>query len=232
VAARNRWDRFDIIEADEQSVRQRAASLANWQRWRDPRSRKRVSRYDASDGTDLYLYAGGNENAFLGDFFADVWKYSVADNAWTQLHDGEGKAPDPRIWANLEHDAANNQLILFAGHDETNLGNNNQLWTFNLEKNTWKEVMAGDVWNKPQRGVCDFPADFTIIDPASPERRQAAASAMTADGLLVVGGKTACGNIDDAWTYDPTAAAWTNHFLATAGEVCLRNSQSCQSMCF
>lgn len=187
----------------------------------------------ATDGTTMWVYGGGDENAFFGPFFSDLWALDLASGAWTRLHDGVAGAPRGRTWANLLHDGARGRLLLWAGHDDGNLGNTNQVWAFDLGASTWSQLREGDVFANPPAGVCDFPADFTTIDPASPERRQAGAAMWGADGqLLVVGGKTDCGNINDVWQFDPAAETWTERFRATAGEVCIRGAEGCETMCF
>ena len=64
-------------------------------------------------------------------------------------------------------------------------------------------LTQGDTYNRPAYGVCDFPADFTNVDPNSPERRAAAAWTLTDDNrFMVFGGKTDCGNANDVWALD------------------------------
>ena len=78
-----------------------------------------------------------------------------------------------------------------------------------------------------------LPADFTKIDPDGPERRAGAAVAMTDDGqMLVFGGKTDCGNANDVWSLNLATDTWELRSKANEGEVCLRFSDSCSSMCF
>jgi len=125
------------------------------------------------------------------------------------------------------------KLVLFGGHDAGALGNNNEVWTFDPSTGDWDRQIRGDTWNKPANGVCDFPADFATIDDASPERREAAAGALTDAGqLIIAGGKSDCGNLNDVWTLDPATSTWTERFVATEGEACLRTKASCSSMCF
>jgi N-acetylneuraminic acid mutarotase len=186
----------------------------------------------ASDGDRLFVYGGGDEGAFLGSFFRDLWAFDPADGSWTELHDGSGNAPAARIWANLEFDKAGSRLILFGGHDDGTLGNNNELWSFDLDSLKWKRLAKGDVYNAPQNDVCDFPADFTTIDEDAPERRDAAASTVAGGEMILFGGKTDCGNVNDVWTLNFASETWTNVARATEGEVCLRAYQECSTMCF
>jgi len=194
---------------------------------------KRLYHSMATDGDRLYVYGGGDENALFGSFFRDVWVLDLATLAWSELHSGDGDAPLGRIWAPMEYDAENHRLVVFGGHDDGVLGNNNELWTFDLTGNFWTRLSAGDEHNAPANGVCDFPPDFTMIDDASPERRNAGVSAVTPEGELVIfGGKTDCGNANDVWALDMAGESWSEWFRATEGEVCLRASQECREMCF
>ncbi|MCB9665317.1 MAG: hypothetical protein H6732_14495 [Alphaproteobacteria bacterium] len=186
----------------------------------------------AADDGHLYVFGGGGSDALVGSFMADLWSLDVATGSWTELHDGSGKAPRGRIWADLVHDAERDRLLLWAGHDDGELGNTNQIWAFGLGTGKWTQVREGDVHNQPANGFCDFPADFTLVDPESPERREAGVAVWAEGELMIFGGKADCGNLDDVWTYDPAADVWTERSRATSGEVCPRIGGTCSSMCF
>ena len=187
----------------------------------------------ATDGDRMYVYGGGDENALFGTgFFPDLWALDLATGEWTELNDGSGNAPVDRFWAGLEHDPNGNRLVLFGGHDSGNLGNTNQVWAFDLTTEQWSSILEGDTYNSPANGQCDFPADFTTVDDASPERRNAGVVTRGDDALIIFGGKTDCGNANDVWALDLATDTWTEWSRATMGEVCLRANQTCSSMCF
>jgi len=184
-------------------------------------------------GTKLYVYGGGDENAFFGPFFGDLWELDIESLSWTELHDGNGDAPDGRIWADLMVDEDNNALFLWAGHDDGSLGNTNQVWSFDLNSLEWTEVAAGDLFANPANGFCDFPDDFTEPDLDAPERRYSGAATLNEDGFIIFGGKTDCGQVNDVWTFDTDSMLWTERSSATAGEICARTfSDGCESLCF
>ncbi len=200
---------------------------------------RRLFHAMATDGEMIYVYGGGDENAFLGPFLDDLWAYDPETNQWTEmLHGG----PDPngpakpldRFWANLEYDPVLDALILFGGHDNTELGNTNQVYHYSLSEGRWYRDRIGDEFNTPGNGFCDFPADFVTIDVESPERRNAGASVMTGDGkMLIFGGKTDCGLINDVWSYDVATTTWTELSPATSGQACLRANQAgCTTLCY
>lgn len=187
----------------------------------------------SDDGRTMYVYGGGDEGAFTGPFFGDLWALDLETLRWTELHDGGGEAPRARIWAALHHDGARDRLVLFGGHDDGSLGNTNEVWEFRLSEGVWNRLREGDVQTASANGFCDFPADFVDPDLKSPERRNAFASAITDRGeLIVFGGKTDCGIINDVWTWSLERGGWSERSPATAGEICLRASASCSSMCF
>lgn len=187
----------------------------------------------SDDGRTMYVYGGGDENAFVGPFFGDLWAFDVQAGAWTELHDGRGDAPAARIWASLVHDPAGGRLLLFGGHDDGELGNTNELWEFRLGEGAWSRLVRGDVLQSGAAGFCDFPADFVDPDLDAPERRNAAVVALTGDReVIAFGGKSDCGLLNDVWAWSSESGAWAERSPATAGEICLRSYAECSTMCY
>ena len=187
----------------------------------------------SDDGSTMFVYGGGDENAFVGPFFADLWAYDIEAGEWSVLDAGNG-GPVPSIWGDLVYDGARRRLLLWGAHEDNQLGNNNKVWAFDLEASTWNLLVEGDVQRTEPNGFCDFPADFVEVDMSVPERRSAGAAVLTdADELMIFGGKTDCGIIDDVWTWSVTDATWTNLVRAKTGEICLRAfAEGCTTMCF
>jgi hypothetical protein len=199
----------------------------------DPGERLFHAMTVSEDGATVYAYGGGDENAFLGPFFADLWALDVASGDWTELDDGGLGSPDGRIWPNLLHDGERGRLLLWAGHDDGNLGNTNQVWAWDLATADWSEAEKGDTFNNSAFGFCDFPSDFTEPDLDAPERRYAGAAALTGDELIVFGGKTDCGQVNDVWSWTLEGQSWTERSSATFGEICARTfAGECESLCF
>lgn len=183
----------------------------------------------ASDESTLWVYGG--TASFFGPFLGDLHALDVATGAWTELHAGGAGAPAPRFWGNLVHDAAGDRLLLWAGHDDTNLGNTNQLWAFDLSANTWAQLEFGDALTGAANGFCDFPADFVTADIAAPERRNGGLAVMAGDTLRVFGGESDCGILNDVWSWTDTGR-WVNETRSTGGEICQRTSGSCTTLCY
>lgn len=185
----------------------------------------------SSDGF-FYVYGGGDERAFTGPFLDDLWALDMSSLSWTELHGGGADAPDGRLSPSVVVDEERGRLVVFGGHDDGALGNNNQVWAFDLDSGSWTQLREGDVYAN-SGAVCNLPSDFTDPDFDSPERRYTQASALTDDGQMIVfGGKTDCGVVDDIWAFDLASDTWTEWAGATTGEVCLRAYAECEGLCF
>lgn len=186
----------------------------------------------------IVVYSGANEEAFIeANNYRDMWAFDVNAGTWTMLHDGAGLAPQSRFWTRMSYDPEGDQYFLFGGHDDTNLGNANDLWTFDPITSSWNLKRVGDTWANDALGFCDFPPDFTNVDMEAPERRnahvQVYADSDTCPGLIVSMGKTDCGNADDVWRWNVDEDQWQELVAARAGEMCLRADRGfdCFSMC-
>ena len=186
------------------------------------------------DGGTVYAFAGGDENAFQGPLLADLWALDMESLEWTMLHAGgpiipDDNAPSTRFAPDL-FAIPGDKLLMFAGHDELT-GPTNVVWEFDIAEGDWDRKEQGDVWNTPANGFCDFPPDFTEIDPDAPERRYFGVSGITDSGtLMTFGGRTDCGLINDAWSWTE-AGGWTRRSVSSGGEVCLRAFAECADMC-
>jgi hypothetical protein len=186
----------------------------------------------------LVYYGGDDEDAFFGsDSLGDLWAYDLDDNAWIQLHAGVDVAPAGRFWTRLAYDHVNDRYLMFGGHDDTQLGNTNEIWSFDPQNFAWQQLRPGDTYNNPSTGFCQFPPDFSSVDMASPERRNGHAVTFStresAPGLLTTMGKTDCGATDDVWRWRIDTDEWEELDTAREGEMCLRADRGfdCAEMC-
>jgi hypothetical protein len=189
------------------------------------------------DGRVAYLFSGGDANAFQGPFLADVWKLDLASETWSQVATS-GDDPKGRIKHALAFDTISKRLVTFGGHDDGNagdVGNQNALYALDVTVTPakWSRVGHGDTLKNASAQQCSFPADFTTIDKASPERRSAFAWAPRADGraFVIHGGDSDCGLLGDAWWWADGTEGWTTTKASAAGLSCLRVKTSCSGLC-
>lgn len=184
------------------------------------------------DRRDRLVVFGGVDSSFAN--LTDTYAFDLETREWEQLHPGGGSAPSERFWSSLVYRQKQDDYLLFGGHDATNLGNRNDLYRFEPDDNSWGQLVEGDTWNKPGNAVCDFPPDFAIVHKELPERRHAAAMIWSSacDRVLLYGGKTDCGIVDDLWSY--YGGEWAQIEKPTEGTVCYRwrdDTDRCSSLC-
>jgi hypothetical protein len=181
-----------------------------------------------------YVYGGGDEQAFTGPFLNDLWALDLESGAWREVKQA-GDPPVARIHAGMMFDDADKVLVVFGGHDDGQLGNENDVHRIDPAgaPAAWSRVGEGDRFHAASSDTCDFPADFSIIDDASPERRSAFAFGARADGhgFVVAFGKSDCGVLADAWWWSGGPGAFQPLRENPAGLSCLRFSTTCTNLC-
>jgi len=187
------------------------------------------------DAGVVYLFSGGDANAFTGPFLKDLWALDLGSETWRRLTPG-GDAPRGRINHGMTFDAVSHRLLVFGGHDDGPVGNQNDVYALDVtvDPPSWSKLPGGDAFNKAGTSQCTFPPDFTIIDPRSPERRAAFAMGARPDGrgFAVFGGKSDCGLLDDVWWFsDGASPGWTSVRATPVGLSCLREQTSCSGLC-
>ncbi len=183
----------------------------------------------------MFVYAGGGAGAFQGPFMADLWSLDIATGAWTQESAGGSGAPMGRIHSSLAFDAKQKRLLMFAGHDDGAVGNNNDTWAFDPAQKKWTELVPAEQVKTPAADFCLFPPDFTVPNLQAPDRRSAHVAVLDEAGgrWLIYGGKTDCGNVDDVWSFDLATNTWHTELPSTVGEACVRgkNPGQCTTLC-
>ena len=101
----------------------------------------------------ILVYSGGDEGAFLGPFFKDVWRLKLDTMEWAKVWGGATEGPLPRINAVMIEDVKNERILMFGGHDDGMMGNSNELWEFDGAGN-WTMVKKGDAYTGA--GCSDF----------------------------------------------------------------------------
>jgi len=189
--------------------------------------------YDASRNR-LLLFAGQ-----VGDFqslaYNDLFELDLSSGEWNELHGGGIDAPFTRMHPHLEYDDLRDRLIVFGGH--TDLGDDNDIWSFPGEGGDWTLVNEADRFTGEGFGCLnnptEVPSDYVEMDLSAPERRQKAFIASMHDNLWVFGGMHAeCSDhLDDTWRFDLETAEWSELIEARTGESCARRGDDCECLC-
>jgi len=175
------------------------------------------------------LVYGGTPN-FDGPYHEDTYALNLDTDTWRLV---SATGPESRFGAELFADAVQGRVYMFGGHDGTNLGNRNDVWVLNVGNGVWSNARPGDTLAGQANGQCDFPPDFTTIEPGAPERRYSFVHTQSATAGYIFAGKTDCGAVNDVWSLSLMDGTWTNVRPTTGGEACNRSgSLSCQSLCF
>jgi hypothetical protein len=175
----------------------------------------------------FYIFGGGGEDAFTSTtFFQDTWYLDLGDMSWNDVTTDPSSTPAGRIKGVMDYDANRDRLVLFAGHDDQQLGNDNDVWTFTLDTFLWELQRQGDTFNRPQLGFCDFPSDFATIDPESPERRESHLFVIGDDRAFMYGGRTDCGLTNDTWILNLPDATWQQINQSFNGMTCYRSGRT------
>lgn len=139
--------------------------------------------YD-SKADRIVLFGGSTDSGNLND----TWTYDLNHDAWLQMKPRQ--APSAREYSAMVYDSVRDRLLLFggAGVGEAPLGD---LWSFDLNKNTWIELNpAGD--RPAARGwhVMGFDSQEGVA-------------------VLFGGGPDRDSYNNEIWTYDVQSNAWS-----------------------
>lgn len=176
----------------------------------------------------LYVLGGAGRDAFSSPtFFRDMWVLDLVSGEWSEVTQ-DILWPTGRIKAEMSYDPARDQLVMYAGHDDTPIGNTSEVWTFSLQSRSWALRSSGDTLN-PARAeslFCDFPYNFVIYDLATPERRESHLFEIDGDVAFMYAGRTDCGLSNDSWQLDLTSYTWTMINDSFNGLTCHRQGRS------
>ncbi len=194
----------------------------------------RVFHYAALDTKRrrLWVFSGSSADPFrldprVPDVLADLWFLDLETEAWSIVG---ANHPTSRFRGTMAYDEVRDQLVLVAGHDNTALGNNSEVYTYDIEDNRWTLESVGDILNPvpsfdPEPGQCNFPGDFAVPDLAGPERREAHMFTLLGDEAYLYGGRTDCGVANDTWRLSLETFAWEELNRSFSGMTCPRNGR-------
>ncbi len=184
------------------------------------------------------VYSGGDENAFLGPFNDDLHALDLDTMIWERIWVGDNSPENPkaRINSQLIEDKKRGRILLFGGHDDGLLGNDNDLWSFDTNAKTFTLVDRGDEYTGAGcSSFCSCAADFVSYDLDAPERRSypTFVSDLVNDQIILFGGTGDCGYMDDTWFLDLASNTWQEVHEAEQGISCARTERAeCTDLCF
>lgn len=185
----------------------------------------------------VLIFSGGDENAFFGPFFRDLWALDLETLEWSLLWDSNvGGGPAGRINPSFVEDRANGVIYMFGGHDDSALGNDNDTWALSGATGSWREIQRGDTYTgQGCNSFCSCPDSFVDYDFEAPERRQyhTFVTAGEHGQAVMFGGTGDCGYLDDTWYFDFADEAWIEVQPAEQGIACERTGRdNCEELCF
>ncbi len=186
----------------------------------------------------VLVYSGGDENAFVGPFTDDLHALDLDTLNWEKLWTGDGSSSNPkaRINSQLIEDKKRGRILLFGGHDDGFLGNDNDLWSFDTASKSFTLIERGDEYTGSGcNSFCSCPADFVSYDLETPERRSypTFVTDLENDQIILFGGTGDCGYMDDTWFLHLETNKWEEIHEAEQGISCARTERAeCTDLCF
>jgi hypothetical protein len=172
-----------------------------------------------ADGAGHFWLFGGSDDA--GNAYNDLWEYDPVAGLWTWVSGSNSlnqngvygtqgipavtNMPGGRFGHNMQIDLSGN-ILIFGGGDRpptTWEGSLNDLWSYNLQQNTWTWVGGSQTYGSQgsfgQEGV---PAPANLL----PSRLNASSWLDASDNLWIFGGWTInpfSAGLDDVWEFAP-----------------------------
>ena len=144
----------------------------------------RVAHKMVYDSTNNKVVLFGGTDGFV--HYDDTWTYDVASNTWTQQN--PTTKPSARDNHAMAYDSTNNKVVLFGGKDSS-FNNIDETWTYDTSTDTWTQQ---NPTTKPSARCIHAMA----YDSAN-------------DKVVLFGGGSIFGHIDETWTYDTSTDTWT-----------------------
>lgn len=119
--------------------------------------------------------------------FDDTWALPLTDTQWKELSPAQGR-PLKRCLLRSVWEPDTRSILLFGGQSDS-APYHNDFWRFDTASREWREIQAD-----PRPGARHF---------------YAAAYDTAASRLLLFGGSTAGGSVDDLWAFGTGSGAWS-----------------------
>jgi N-acetylneuraminic acid mutarotase len=123
---------------------------------------------------------------------------ALAHNSWTELSP-TGTLPTPRGYLPAAWDPSSGRLVIFGGRTSNSDSDVlDDTWAYSPSANTWTNLNPSGTLPSARSAAA------MVYDPAT-------------QNLIMFGGETPGGPLNDTWAYDPTANTWTD--LSPSGKL-------------
>jgi len=141
-------------------------------------------------GAAIYDSRGNRMILFGGR--GDVWAFDLTEHSWSDITPSGIPAPMARFTHNAIYDEVAHQMIIWSGRYVTAEGGGflNDVWGFDLEEETWTELLTPDPVPLERYGTA------AVFHP--PLRR-----------LVNFAGFTTAGRFEDVWSFDLGTQVWS-----------------------
>ena len=134
----------------------------------------------ASIENDLYFFGGYTKKD--GEYYSDLFKYSITQNTWTEVRTN---LPWPS--ARTDHSLVSYGACLYVLGGFDGRERYNDLWEYSAATNVWRCIES---------------------DP-SPDRRFGHTAVVCRDKMIILGGWNGHETLNDVWSYSFLAGKWT-----------------------
>jgi hypothetical protein len=155
----------------------------------------------------MYIFGGAHYGPFFSDLIAfdDLWYYRPSTNSWTQVT-ATNAGPSGRAGASMWIDLNDDTIYIFGGVDQF-FGTHNDLWSYDINCNTWTLLIADGAPGSP-------PPRHVAMGTAHPKHGKA----------TIYGGESIdeffnFGLLGDTWQYDLSSNSWNDVTPAPAHDI-------------
>lgn len=161
---------------------------ATWGITGNPCMRSMTGMITVTFNNQIVLFGGESGRLPWGQCFNDLWTFDLTNETW-KLVESAGPAPSPRYDISVTYHALDNRMILFGGSIGTALYND--VWEFNLNSGSygWTQLVPSGALPSPRSSVA------AVIDPVN-------------NRLVIFGGCTSTGAVNETWSLDLNNLSW------------------------